>query len=65
MLAHSKQRQRRNITNITASTANKLGSDVLSGKLNNNNNNIIERPARTSQNTPLLTVSPLLHGLVV
>jgi hypothetical protein len=43
MLAHSKQRQRRNITNITASTANKLGSDVLSGKLTptyNNNNNM-------------------------
>jgi hypothetical protein len=33
MLAHGKQRQRRNITIITASTANKLGSDVFTGKL--------------------------------
>jgi hypothetical protein len=30
MLAHSKQRQRRNITNTTASTANKL---EFSGKI--------------------------------
>jgi hypothetical protein len=37
MLAHGKQRQRRNITIITASTANKLGSD--NNNINNNNNN--------------------------
>jgi hypothetical protein len=59
MLAHSKQRQRRNITNITASTANNLGSNVLSG--NNNNNKIIRNLILTKSFVNIIIFITILY----